>query len=114
MKHIQSFSEFINESNAPEYTLSDCYKFEKETKELWDKLENTIPEQEFEKFFKHIEDSQFQDELEIFNHMPSDQFLYYHQSGATVATGGNDTGKYMNNFESFKAYMEEAIKHFHK
>ena len=104
MKHIKLFETF-------DLFSTELYQIEKWIKSVWETL-NTIEENKLQDLFKEIENCCGEDAAEIIDGMYDADKLHYYQEGGTVATGGIDTGEFIENFDNIKNDVEEILKKY--
>ena len=101
MKHLKLFENFGYRN------ISDFYHIEKWIKSVWERLEKTDKE-DFEDFFKEVEDCCGEEAAQIIDGMYSADQLHYYSNGSM----GIDTGEFTHNFENIKSDVENILNNY--
>jgi hypothetical protein len=108
MKNLRKYNEFINEGVDEVRNLDQLYPMEKWIESVWSRLEGK-DDVHLSNIFNEIEDNFGEDIAQIIDGQYSADKLHYNQSGRTVATGGIDTGDFIENFEEIKNGVDSII-----
>lgn len=111
MNNLKKFNDYINEEVETVRDLSDLRNIEQWLKSIWSKIEN-LDEVTYTKIFNEIEDRFGETVTEIIERGYSADKLHYKQTGSTVATGGIDTGDFIEDFENIKAGVDSIISKY--
>ncbi len=106
-----SFEQHIKEGIDRVRDLSELISIEKWIESFWSRIDD-LSEDALGKIFDYIENNHGEDISRIIDgHFSADK-LHYNQSGRTAATGGVDTGVFIENFSEISLDIDNIINEY--
>lgn len=111
MSNIKKFNEFLNEGVENVRNLSELRNIEQWIESFWSKIED-LDEVTYANIFNEIEDMFGETATKIIDGRYSADKLHYNQTGNTVATGGIDTGDFIEDFENIRNGVDSILAEY--